>query len=153
MKDPDDIEVQTMSRSSSPSELLWGPMQWAAILTYLGLYRFQTTEAAIQVAAVGVGDALAPWLGNWYGRHVYQMPLAGRKSMEGSLVGVFLGTCVGIYLCLPALGLAPLPLREVLVYGTIAAVVEGTSPSHSDNLMVAMAIHFSIDRVAQWLPA
>lgn len=142
-----------MSRSSSPSELLWGPLQWAIILTYLGLNRFQTTESAIQVAAVGVGDALAPWLGSWYGRHVYQMPLAGQKTMEGSLVGVFLGTCVAIYLCLSALGLPLLPLREVLVYGTVAAVVEGTSPSHSDNLMVALAIHFSIDRIEQWLPA
>ena len=142
-----------MSRSSSPSELLWGPLQWESVLTYLGLYRFRTTEAAIQVAAIGVGDALAPWWGSWFGRHVYQMPLAGQKTMEGSLVGVFLGTSCGIYLCLLVLGLPLVPLREVLVYGVIAAVVEGTSPGHSDNLTVAVAIHFSMDRISQWLPA
>mmetsp|Transcript_33789 Transcript_33789/g.70242 ORF Transcript_33789/g.70242 Transcript_33789/m.70242 type:complete len:250 (+) Transcript_33789:106-855(+) len=150
LKDPNDTEVQTVSRSSSPSELLWGPLQWAGVMTYLGLYHFQSTEAAIQVAAVGVGDALAPWFGTWFGRHKYQMPLAALKTMEGSLVGVFLGTCVGIYLCLSILGLELLPLRSVIIYGVVAAVVEGTSPGHFDNLTVPLAIHFSIFRIENW---
>lgn len=153
LKDPEDVEVRSVSRSSSPSELLLGPLLWAAVLTFLGLYRFRTKESAIQIAAVGIGDALAPWFGSWYGRHVYHMPLAsGQKTMEGSLLGVFLGTCVGIYICLPILGLPLLPLHVVLVYGAIAAVVEGTSPGHVDNLTVPLAIHFSMSRIEKWLP-
>mmetsp|Transcript_7090 Transcript_7090/g.9214 ORF Transcript_7090/g.9214 Transcript_7090/m.9214 type:complete len:266 (+) Transcript_7090:83-880(+) len=152
LKDPNDIEVQTISRSSSPSELLWGPLQRAALLCYLGLYHFQTTEAAIHVAAVGVGDALAPWFGMWFGRHQYQMPLsAAPKTMEGSVVGVFLGTSIGIYACLYVMGLPFLPLSAVLAYGMLAAVVEGTSPGHFDNLTVPLAIHFSINRIEHWL--
>lgn len=147
-KDPDDSEVQALSRSSSPSELLWGPMQYAGILVYLGLYHFMTPRAAILIAALGLGDSgAAPLVGKLYGRHVYQMPLAAPKSMEGSVVGVFLGTVAGIYVFFYLLGFDVLPLRLVLSYGAIAAIVEGTSPGGLDNLMIAVLLHFSIDRV------
>jgi dolichol kinase len=159
VKDPDDIEVQTMSRNTSsssllcsrPSDLLFGPMQFAAILVYVGLYRFMTQEAAILVAALGVGDAcLAPLVGSLFGRHVYHMPLADAKTMEGSL-SVFVGTCIGIYLLLPCMGLPLLPLRMVLVHAGLAAVVEGSSPSHVDNLAIALMLHFSMNTVHEWL--
>jgi hypothetical protein len=153
-KNPDDVEVQALSRSSSPSELLWGPVQLTAVIIYLGLYCFQTQEAAIIAAALGVGDGcIAPLIGTTYGRHVYQMPLASRKTMEGSVVGVFLGTVSASYLYLYAMGLPLLPLRILLTYGAIAAVVEGTSPGNLDNLAIPLVLHFSMDRVQEWLPA
>lgn len=92
----EDVEVHALSRSA-PSELLWGPLQFMILLSWLGLYRFRTDEAAISMAAVGIGDALAPLFGASYGRHVYQMPLGRVKTMEGSLCGVFLGTCAASY--------------------------------------------------------
>lgn len=174
MKDPDDIEVQTLSRSSNPSELLFGPLQMAAIMVWLGLYKFMTEQAAITAAAVGIGDGLAPMIGAIYGRHMYQMPFASQKTMEGSVVGgtlstvllmyvvygllssfplltlvflhdslVFLGTVAGCYLYLYMMGLSLLPLRMVLTFSGIAAIVEGTAPGNLDNLTVPIAIHFS----------
>jgi dolichol kinase len=142
-----------MSRSSSPSELLFGPVQFVAVLVFLGLYRFMTDEAAIVTAALGIGDAMAPIAGNLYGRHVYQMPLASPKTMEGSVCGVFLGTCSSSYFFLYCLGIPFLPLRIVLAYAGIAAMVEGTAPGNMDNLVVPIVIHFSMDRVQRWLPA
>lgn len=153
LKDPEDVEVQTISRSSSPSELLFGPIQLAAILVYLGLYQFMAEEAAIVAAALGIGDGIAPLVGIKYGRHHYQMPFANRKTMEGSVVGVFLGTVSGCYLYMYLMNIPLLPLRIVLVFGGIAAVVEGTSPGNVDNLAVALMIHFSKDKVQEWLPA
>lgn len=146
--------MQTLSRSSSPSELLGGPVQWAGVLVLLGLYRFMTEEAAIVMAAMGIGDALAPLAGSLYGRHVYQMPLAPPKTMEGSVCGVFLGTCLASYGFVYGLGIVPLvPLRLVLIYAGIAAIVEGTTPGHVDNLSVPVVLHLSMERVRQWLPA
>jgi dolichol kinase len=143
LKDPDDLEVQTLSRSSSPSELLFGPLQIAAIMVWLGLYKFMTEQAAITAAAVGIGDGLAPMIGAIYGRHMYQMPFASPKTMEGSVVGVFLGTVAGCYLYLYMMGLSLLPLRMVLTFSGIAAFVEGTAPGNLDNLTVPIAIHFA----------
>lgn len=151
IKDPEDLEVQTLSRSSSPSELVFGPLHFAAILVWLGLYRFMTEEAAILVAALGVGDGLAPLVGALYGRHFYQMPFAAQKTMEGSVVGVFVGTITACYCYLYLMGLPLLPLRLVLAYAGIAAIMEGTSLKGFDNLVVAGALHFSFDKVQEWL--
>ncbi|GKY93475.1 hypothetical protein MPSEU_000315000 [Mayamaea pseudoterrestris] len=149
----DDVEVQLVSRSSSPSELLFGPLHFALILVWLGLYEFRTLHSAIIVAAVGIGDALAPILGHWCGRHSYQSPLAARKTMEGSLCGVFLGTVTGSYLFLYANSLPLPPLRIVLVYGFLAALLEGTAWKGMDNMVVAVVMHLAINKIQDWMPA
>ena len=153
MKDPEDTEVQNLSQSSSPTDLLFGPLQSCLVLIWLGLYRFMTEEASILAAAMGLGDTVAPMIGKRFGRHVYRMPLASQKTMEGTIVGVFLGTVCGCYLYLYLLGIPLLPLRMILAYGGIAAMVEGTAVSKLDNLVVPMALHFSIGKVQEWLPA
>ena len=152
LNDPDDIDVQNLSRSSSPSELYFGPAQLCCLMAWLGQYKFMTQEAAVLAAAIGVGDGLAPLIGSHYGRHVYHMPLSTRKTMEGSLVGVFLGTVVACYLYVYMMGITAPPLRYVLVYGTIAAVVEGSAPGNFDNVSTAVVMHFSLDKVNEWLP-
>jgi dolichol kinase len=151
LKDPDDIEVQSLIKST-PSEVLFGPLQMTAIMIWIGLTRFGMAEAALLAAAVGVGDGLAPLTGNTLGRHVYSLPWANRKTIEGSLVGVFLGTIGACYLYMYCLGIPWLSLHTMLAYGGIAAVVEGTAPSNMDNLMVGLALHFSMERVLELLP-
>jgi dolichol kinase len=150
MKDFDD-ELESWG-CAFPSQLL-PLMQFASILVIMGLCRFQTAEAAVVTAAVGIGDAIAPVIGGRFGRHPYQMPLASQKTMEGSVCGVFMGSCSATYFFLFCLRIRPLlPLRLVLSYALIAAFVEGTCPGYTDNLAVSLAIHFSMDnRVEQWL--
>jgi dolichol kinase len=112
-----------------------------------------TDEAVVIIAAVGVGDAIAPMIGMSFGRHMYQLnPLASTKTMEGTIVGVFLGTVTATYLFLYLMGIPSLPLRIILAYAGIAAAVEATSPGNMDNLLIPLVIHFSIERVQLWLP-
>lgn len=151
MRDATDIEVQNWSLSSAPSELLLGPFFLAAVFLYLTLYQFMQEEAAI-VAAVSFGDALAPLIGSRWGRHLYCVPLSKIKTMEGSVVGVFLGTIVASYFYLYMMGLPLLPLRIILAYAGIAAVAEGTAPANCDNFVTCFVIHFSMERVRQLLP-
>ena len=152
VQDADDEEVLVMSRSSSPSELLFGPLQLCLIILWLGLTQFMQEEAALIMAAIGVGDGISPWIGSHYGRHLYRMPFAMIKTMEGSVCGVFLGTIVGAYTFLYMLGMPFLPLRIILAVSAVAAVVEGTSPSNMDNFLVTLVMHLSIGRVKRWLP-
>lgn len=154
LKDPDDLEVQVLARSFSPLELVAGPLQLFGVLIWLGTTRFMTEEAAVIVSAVGIGDGIAPWIGMRYGRHVYRMPFSNdKKTMEGSVCGVFLGTIAGSYFYSYVFGIAFLPLRMFLAYGAIAAVVEASSPGNMDNLFMALVLHLSIDRVQNWLPS
>lgn len=151
VRDPDDEDVLIMSRTGAPSGLLFGPLQLSLLMVYLGLTKFMSEESAILLAAVGIGDGVAPLIGNRHGRHVYRMPFSNSKTMEGSVCGVFLGTVAGCYLYPYFLGLEWRPLRIVLALGGIAAVVEGTSPANMDNIVVPIVMHFSIERVGEWL--
>lgn len=152
MRDPDDEDVLIMSRTSAPSGLLFGPLQLTLLMVWLGLTKFMKEESAILLAGVGIGDGIAPLIGNRYGRHVYRMPFCNSKTMEGSVCGVFLGTVAGCYLYPYLLGMNGLrPLRIVLAFGGIAAVIEGSSPANMDNIVVPAIMYFSIERIDEWL--
>jgi dolichol kinase len=121
-------------------------------MIWIGIYSFMTEEAAV-VAAVSFGDGLAPLIGTKYGRHIFHMPLANQKTVEGSVAGVFLGAVAGCYFYLYMMGIPFIPLGLVLAYAGIAAVAEATAPGHLDNVVTPVILHFSIDRVQQMLPA
>jgi dolichol kinase len=152
LRDPNDPDVQNISLSGTPHDLLFGPAWSAAVMIWIGIYSFMTEEAAI-VAAVSFGDGLAPLVGHAYGRHIFQLPLAKPKTIEGSVVGVFLGAVAGCYFYLYMMGIPLLPLGLVIAYAGIAAVVEATAPGNLDNIVAPVILHFSIDRVQQILPA
>jgi len=44
LRDPSDPDVQTMSRSSLPSELLYGPLQFTLVMIWIGISEFMTTR-------------------------------------------------------------------------------------------------------------
>ena len=122
-------------------------------MVWLGLYKFMTVEAAIIIAAVGVGDGVAPLIGSRYGRHMFQLPWTSLKTMEGTVVGVFLGTIAGMYTYMFMMGIPFIPLRMVLAYAAIGGVAEATSLSSFDNIVIPVVLHLSIDRVPELLPA
>lgn len=151
VRDASDADVQNMALSGSPADLLFGPLSLAGVFVWLTLYQFMTEEAAI-IAAVSFGDACAPLVGSLYGRHFYSTPVSRIKTVEGSVVGVFLGTVTASYFNLYAMGLPLLPLRMILAYGGIAAVAEGTAPGNLDNIVTPIVLHFCIERVKELMP-
>mmetsp|Transcript_9289 Transcript_9289/g.16842 ORF Transcript_9289/g.16842 Transcript_9289/m.16842 type:complete len:178 (+) Transcript_9289:628-1161(+) len=147
LRDANDEDVRTMSRSSSPSELLYGPLQFTIIMNWLGLFHFMSEEAAIIMAALGMGDGIAPLIGKYYGKHSYRMPLSSKKTLEGSIGGVFLGTIGGVYFFSYMLGIPVLTLQAILTLATIAMVVEGTSFNNCDNILLPVAMLYSLKYV------
>ena len=105
---------------------------------------------AILMAAVGIGDGIAPIIGSYYGNIPYRFPFSSPKSLEGSFFGVFLGTIAGSHVFLTCLGLPFLRFQTVCVYAAIATVAEGMAPESLDNLFVPMLLHFSWDTVSSW---
>lgn len=144
LADPDDVDVQTMSRSSSPRELLYGPLQFTIFMMWLGTSKFMTVEGVILVAALGIGDGIAPIIGRYYGRIRYRFPLGGEKSFEGSFFGVFLGTIGGSYFFLYMLGLPMLSYEVLIKVGIISTVAEATAPGNWDNIFLPMVLHLSL---------
>lgn len=72
--------------------------------------------------------------------------------MEGSLVGVFLGTVIMCYVNLCCMGLLWWELKHILAYAALAAVVEGTAPVGMDNILLPLVLRLSFERVQQCLP-
>ena len=99
------------------------------------------------MAAVGIGDGIAPLIGSYYGNIPYRFPFSSPKSLEGSFFGVFLGTMAGSYLFLYCLGLPLIGTKALVVCATIATVAEAMAPETWDNVFVPMVLHFSWERL------
>ena len=145
-RDPNDKDVRSMSRSGNPVELLLGPFQFTGVMTVVGLFFFRQNVGCLIMAAVGVGDGVAPIVGRRFGRNKYRSPLVPKnadvKSVEGS-IGVCVGTLLSYYVF--ALVVVPseplIPVSTVCQYALVAAMVEGLSPSNIDNIAIPVAIY------------
>jgi dolichol kinase len=166
LKDPEDEDVRSMSRTSSPSELLYGPLQMTLIMCHVGLNRYMTPTGIIVMSSL-VGDGIAAMIGLEYGKHTYRMPLVGgQKSIEGSL-GCMLGTIGGMLLYSYMTGIDisshagwdggggggggtglsyyyPSTIPTVVVYGVISTIVEATALRNYDNLLLALAMEVTV---------
>lgn len=130
-----------MSRSSSPSELLYGPTQYAAFLVWVGLQCFMTTEGAIILGAFCIGDGIAPLLGS--NAFTFRFPCGGRKSLRGCF-GFFLGAIVGCCFYTAAFGLPMLSTKSLLVCGTLSTIAEAIAPDGYDNVIIPLLLHLTL---------
>ena len=99
---------------------------------------------ALLMASLGIGDGIAPLIGRYYGNIQYRFPLGGKKSVEGSFFGVFLGTVGGSYFFIRMLGLPMIPYENLIKVGIISMVAEATAPGNWDNIFVPLVLHLSL---------
>lgn len=144
IKDPQDKDVRSMSRTGNPTELLLGPLQFTIVMTLVGLHLFREPSACLIMGAVGIGDGIAPVIGGRFGRHKYRSPFAGKdtgaKSVEGS-ISVFVGTIFGYYIYSLLISAPLLPVMSVTISAFVAAFVEGLSPSNVDNFAIPLTMY------------
>ena len=144
--------MRSMSRTSSPSELLYGPLQMTLVMCYVGLAKFMTDSGIIIMASL-VGDWMAAIVGIQYGKHKYKLPLGGDKSLEGT-VGCVLGTMIGIWFYSYMCGITELDAmgwKMLLAHGCISAAVEATSLKNWDNLLLAVAMEMSTKHLPNYI--
>jgi dolichol kinase len=100
IRDPNDIDVQTMTRTGNPAELLNGPIFFSSIMTVVGLSFFRQTMGVVIMSCLGFGDGVAPLLGYYLPFGYYPTFPFGpndRKTVSGSL-GFFVASVIGYYL-------------------------------------------------------
>jgi dolichol kinase len=138
-----------MSRTSSPSELLYGPLQMTCIMCYVGLTRFMTPTGIIVMASL-VGDGIAAMVGLEYGKHVYRVhPLGGTKSVEGT-IGCAFGTMGGavFYSYMTGIDVSG-GYGALATYGCVSAIVEATALRNYDNMLLALAMEMAVRHYAK----
>lgn len=150
LKDPEDEDVRSMSRTSSPSELLYGPLQMTLVMTYVGLTKYMTSTGIIIMASL-VGDWMAAMVGIAYGRHKYRVPFGGDKSIEGT-VGCVVGTMGGVWFYSYMCGIECVGgWKMLLAYGCISTVVEATALKNWDNFLLAVAMEMSSKHLPDYM--
>lgn len=99
-----DPDVQTMTRTGNPSELLNGPMLFTIIMTMVGLTLYRHQLGIVIMACLGYGDGIAPLVGYYCpAKYNVQYPTypfgpTDTKSIMGTL-GFILASLVG-YRCI-----------------------------------------------------
>mmetsp|Transcript_31397 Transcript_31397/g.41828 ORF Transcript_31397/g.41828 Transcript_31397/m.41828 type:complete len:254 (+) Transcript_31397:209-970(+) len=147
LRDPNDAETMSMSRSSNPTELLYGPLHFTMLMTWVGLYRFMSYQGIVIMSSM-IGDGIAPLAASCVqNSHTYRIrPLGGIKSWEGS-VGVCIGTVFAIYTFSYALGMEVLRSGDIVMFGVLASLVEAASPGRFDNLSLTVLMDFSFEKI------
>lgn len=139
LRDRNDPDVISMSRTGDPAELLYGPLQFTFVMAYLGFCKFMQPEAAYIMAALGIGDGIAPLVGYNFGTKFFTNYFGATKTAEGS-ASVAIGTYAGIHLFFLAMGMDGFDDHLARVCAAIAAIVEAMSPANYDNLGISLVL-------------
>jgi phytol kinase len=152
LKDPNDQDVLTMTRTGSPEELLNGPIIFTIIMTIVGLKLYRTQLGVVLMACLGYGDGIAPLVGYYFpcGTHYPTFPYGptDKKTLTGSL-GFYVASLVG-YQLLKGLILdserefatGADELAMMMRVAAIVAVTEGISGEY-DNPCIALVVTLS----------
>ena len=148
LKDPNDTDVQTMTRTGSPAELLNGPILFTILMTIVGLKLYRNQLGVVIMACLGYGDGIAPLVGYYFpcGTHYPTFPFGpnDKKTLTGSL-GFFFASVFGYHvlggLILDserdfAVGAAE--LQMIATVAAVVAVVEGLCGPY-DNPCIAIS--------------
>eukprot|EP00668_Euglena_longa_P045665 GGOE01061342.1.p1 GENE.GGOE01061342.1~~GGOE01061342.1.p1 ORF type:complete len:234 (+),score=65.02 GGOE01061342.1:99-800(+) len=135
---PDDEDVRVMSRTGSPSELLYGPLYFTLAMCILGTWGFMDPRTVLIMGPLGWGDGLASVVGMKYGRHVHTL-LGHPRSLEGS-AAMLVFSILGSLLFRCALPHPSLTLERIIATSCAATAVEAASPREVDNLLIPLAV-------------
>jgi dolichol kinase len=100
IRDPNDVDVQTMTRAGDPKELLNGPIFFTMLMSIVGLYLFRQKMGVVIMSCLGFGDGIAPLAGYYFPFGYYRTWPFGpndRKTLSGSISFV-IASIIGYHL-------------------------------------------------------
>lgn len=139
-------DVEAMSRSGTPSELLRGPLIYGLVFTAATVLAFRRVIAAAALMALCAGDGMADVVGRRYGgAQRMRLPWSPRKSWPGT--AAFFVFAAAASVAFGALfhgwGWTVMPVRQMLapllLASLAAAAMESLPFADVDNLLVPAA--------------
>ena len=130
---------RTMTRSGRAMELCQGPLLFASIIFLVCNFEFKTDLGTYLIAAMGIGDGVAPLVGTRYPWLPYRSLGSELKTVSGSMA-MFVGTFSGVYALSLILGapstVEPTTAARVALVAMLAEAMTGAW----DNLAVPLTI-------------
>lgn len=153
LRDPNDPDVITMSRSGNPTELCEGPLFFTIIMTLCGLFLFMEKDGVYIMACLGFGDGFAPLFGGYFPLWPYPTFPFGPKDYKtvsgsfGFFVSSFVGMTVLHHLVLhDSSNSHGHDLKERLLVAVIATFVEGVS-GWIDNICISGLVYLTLQKL------
>jgi phytol kinase len=100
LQNPKDTDVQTLTRTGDPKELLNGPILFTIVMTAVGLCLFRQQMGVVIMSCLGFGDGVAPLMGYYLPFGSYPTWPFGpndHKTLSGSIVFV-MASVIGYFL-------------------------------------------------------
>eukprot|EP00980_Cylindrotheca_fusiformis_P010746 scaffold2428_cov97-Cylindrotheca_fusiformis.AAC.5 len=141
VKDKNDSDVKTMTRTGDPHELLFGPLFFTSTMTALGLFCFRDKESVFTLACLAFGDGIAPLAGGIGSYRTFPFGEKDTKTLSGS-VGFFFASIVGFYLLESASPGCQFDLQSISQVAAMCAVTEAMSGKY-DNISVALIASYA----------
>lgn len=121
---------------------------WRGIQFYVFSFAFITWIASNEIIfgstamlSLSLGDGIGGFVGREAGRLKYKLPWTKQKSVEGS-VSVFIFAFIGgLIIHFLFSDKSEIPFGMFIISSLCAAVVEGISPSHIDNLTIPIVVY------------
>ncbi len=154
----DEAFVNTMSRSGDPRELLRGTFYYTLVMIFIPLLWWTHPISIAAFSILAFGDGFADIIGRNYGKVKIKVP-AGKKTLEGSLGGMFFMGFLLTFLMVALYGLmgaqiyyngaivytytlssAVQWLFPLLILALVGMLVELVSPKDIDNILIPAAV-------------
>lgn len=123
---------------SSGDEKHIGLVLYALSFTIVTFFFFMNWIGAAAIFVLAFADGIGGWIGRKKGKHMYRVPWAKPKSLEGSL-GMFIASFLSILIA-QLVFQHFIDILAILIGSLIATIVEGISPKHSDNISVPIIL-------------
>lgn len=146
IKDPNDPDVRSMSRTGDPAELLGGPLQFTIAMTTVGLLFYKTSEGVMIMAALGFGDGLAPLAGKRFPVGAFKI-LGRPKTVSGSAT-MFVATILGAGFFFSLLAVPPYSALTIGICALVATAAEACAPTDMDNAIIPIAVLLTIQALS-----
>lgn len=141
LRDPNDEDVRTMSRTGDPSELLYGPLFFTLVMQYVGLCWFRQPVGIIMMSCLGFGDGIAPLAGKFmpFGTYsTFPFNQKSYKTLSGSLA-FFVTSYLGYSIFAAFLLEEPADYSRFLPIVALATITEGISGAY-DNITIPLSV-------------
>ncbi|KAN0033413.1 hypothetical protein ACTA71_002840 [Dictyostelium dimigraforme] len=130
--------VNVVCRSESCSDLLYGPVCYGSIITFLTMFYWVNYISIISICVLCFGDGFAAIIGKQFGK--IKLPYNENKSIIGS-ISFFIFSFIGslIFLKLFESKLGNLNSQYILVVCLVSALVESLPLKEYDNLSIPIS--------------
>lgn len=115
-----------------------GLVLYALSFTIMTYFFFMNWIGASAIFVLAFADGIGGWVGRKKGKHMYKVPWAKPKSLEGSS-GMFLASLVSIAIA-QLIFLGYIDPLAIVIGSITATIIEGISPKHSDNIFIPLIL-------------